>query len=268
MKYKTLHNGIEIPVVGSGTNTFGKEDNQYHGALTGSTQEVDWAIENGYRHFDCAQSYLNEEIIGNGLKKSSLPREDFFITTKLHTSNVYKGANWAHAEIEKSLKKLQTDYIDLFLIHWPWDNRDEMVEAWAILEDYYTRGAFRSIGVSNFEQEHLGLILEHSSVKPAVNQIGSHVSKWNDELIAYNHSHKIATVAYSPLGGIHENARHILDEIGSQYGKTYAQVVLRYQIERDVIVIPKSHNKERQAQNVDIFDFVLTETDRERIAAL
>lgn len=268
MKYRTLNNGVDIPIVGSGTNTYGKEGNQYAGALRGDTQEIDWAIENGYRHFDSAQLYANEEVLGDGLKKSSLPREDYFITTKLNTFEGFGGADWAHAEIEKSLEKLQTDYIDLFLIHKPWDDHAEMLEAWTLLEDYYNRGVFKSIGVSNFEKEHLDLLLEQGRITPAVNQIKSQVGNWNEELIAYNESKGIATVAWSPLRGIDENAKQVLDEIGSQYGKTYAQVVLRYQIERDVIVIPKSHNKDRQAQCLDIFDFELTASDRDQIAAL
>jgi diketogulonate reductase-like aldo/keto reductase len=268
MKNIQLSHDVEIPVVGTGTNTYGKEGNVLYGALRGDTQEVDWAIENGYRHFDSAQLYSNEEVVGEGLKKSSLPREDFFITTKLNTYEGFGGVDWAHSEIEKSLKKLQTDYVDSFLIHFPWDNNDEILEAWELLEDYYNRGIFKSIGVSNFEKEQLDLILSHAKVKPTVNQIESHIGKWNEEIIAYNKNNDIATVAWSPLNGIDVNAKQVLEEIGKPYGKTYAQVVLRYQIERDVIVIPKSHNKDRQAQSLDIFDFELTANDRERIAAL
>lgn len=268
MKERTLNNGIAIPIVGSGTNTYGKEGNQYRGALRGDTQEIDWAIENGYRHFDCAQAYNNEEVVGEGIRKSSVLREDFFITTKLNTFEGFGGADWARAEIDKSLEKLQTDYMDLFLLHAPWEQDAEMLEAWRILEDYYNRGVFKSIGVSNFKKEHLDLLLEKGNVLPAVNQIKSQVGHWNDDLIAYDKMHGIATVAWSPLGGIDEKARKVLDEIGQPYGKTYAQIVLRYQIEQDVIVIPKSHNKERQAQSLDIFDFELTASDRGRIAEL
>ncbi|WOV86948.1 aldo/keto reductase [Sporosarcina oncorhynchi] len=268
MKNLTLNNGIEVPIIGSGTNTYGKEGNQFAGDLRGDTQEIDWAIDSGYRHFDSAQLYGNEEVVGNGLKKSSLPREEFFITTKLNTFEGYVSADWAHAEIEKSLEKLQTDSIDLFLIHKPWDNHAEMLEAWRILEDYYNRGVFKSIGVSNFEKEHLDLLLENGNIPPAVNQIKSQVGHWNEELIAYNRSKGIASVAWSPLRGIDEKAKQVLDEIGKPYGKTFAQVVLRYQIERDVIVIPKSHHKDRQAQCLQIFDFELTASDRDRIAAL
>ncbi|REB11601.1 aldo/keto reductase [Sporosarcina sp. BI001-red] len=268
MKNITLNNGVAMPIIGSGTNTYGKEGNEYVGALRGDTQEVDWAIENGYRHFDTAQVYNNEEVLGEGIAKSSLPREDFFITTKLNTFKGFAGADWAHAEIEKSLEKLQTDTIDLFLLHSPWDNSDEMLEAWGILEDYYKRGVFKAIGVSNFKEADLDVFLENGTVRPAVNQIKSQVGTWNDALIAYNKKNTIEAVAWSPLGGINEPAKQILEEIGNQYGKTYAQVVLRYNIERDVIVIPKSHNKERQAQSLAIFDFELTANDRERINKL
>jgi len=143
-----------------------------------------------------------------------------------------------------------------------------MLEAWRILEDYYDRGVFKSIGVSNFNKEQLDLILENGKVKPAVNQIESHVGKWNEELIAYHKDKGIASVAWSPLGGIDDKAKQALQEIGRQYGKTFAQVVLRYQIEQHIIVIPKSHDKDRQAQSLDIFDFELTASERERIAAL
>ncbi|WP_033543651.1 aldo/keto reductase family protein [Planococcus sp. CAU13] len=268
MKTIKLNNNVEIPVIGSGTNTYGKVGHEYTGALRGDSQEIDWAIENGYRHFDAAQVYANEEIVGNGLKKSALPREDFFITTKLNTFEGFAGRDWAVSEIEKSLEKLGTDYIDLFLIHAPWDNNEEILEAWSVLEDYYNRGVFKSIGVSNFEKAHLDVILENGKIKPAVNQIESHAGKWNEELIAYNKANDIATVAWSPLKGVDENGKQVLQEIGNLYGKTYAQILLRYQIERDVIVIPKSHNKDRQAQSLDILDFELTANDRERIAVL
>lgn len=268
MKNITLNTGITMPMIGSGTNTFGKIGNVYTAELTGDTREVDMAIANGYRHFDTAQSYRNEEMVGNALANSSIPRNEFFITTKLRTSSGYEGKDWARGEIEDSLKKLQTDYIDLFLIHHPWDNFSEMVEAWGILEEYYKRGVFKAIGVSNFEKDHLDNILENSDSKPAVNQIESHINGWNDELIEYNKANDIVTVAWSPLSGITDSSRQILDKIGQQYGKTFVQVILRYQIERDVVVIPKSHNKDHQAESLDIFDFELSNEDRRRIAQL
>lgn len=263
-----LNNGLDMPIIGSGTNTYGKEGNEYSGALRGDTEEIDWAIENGYRHFDSAQLYQNEEVVGKGLAKSSVPREDFFITTKLNTMDGYKGAEWAHAEIEKSFEKLQTDYFDQFLIHFPWDNEDEILEAWGILEDYYERGVFKSIGVSNFEKQHLDIILEKGKIKPMANQIKSNAGDWAHDLVEYNNQTGLVTVAWGPLGGIEGEAEKVLTEIGEQYGKTAEQVVLRYQIDRDVVVIPKSHNKDRQAQSLNLFDFELTAEDRARIAKL
>lgn len=270
MKTVKLNNSIEIPIVGTGTNTYGKKDNAYDGELRGDTQEVDWAVENGYTHFDSAQGYFNEEVVGDGLNKSDVKREDVFITTKLNTFDGYKGDEWVKEEISKSLEKLNTDYIDLFLIHTAAnvETEDDILSTWNVLVDYYERGVFKSIGVSNFKKNHLDIILNNSDVKPAVNQIESHVGNWNDELIAYNKENDIATTAWSPLGGVDDNARKILDGIGEKYGKTFAQVLLRYQIERDVIVIPKSHNKDHQAQSLDIFDFELSEEDREKISKL
>lgn len=270
MKKIKLNNGVFIPVVGSGTNTFGKKDNSYNEELRGDTQEMDWAIENGYRHFDTAQSYRTETVVGEAIEKSGIDREEFFITSKLQTSKGYFGSDWAHEEIAKSLKALKTDYIDLFLIHHPWDNQEEILEAWHIFEDYYEKGIFKAIGVSNFDEKLLDYLIEHGDITPAANQIESHAGKWNDELIAYNQSHDIASVAWSPLAGVKDNpsAKEKLEEIGAKYDKSFAQVLLRYQIERDVIVIPKSHNKERQAEGIDIFDFELTEEDREVIQNL
>lgn len=268
MKEIKLNNGTTIPIIGSGTNTFGKVNREYNGPLNGDTTEVVMAIKNGYRHFDTAQVYRNEEILAKGLKKSKMPREDFFITTKLNTFEGYHGGDWAKAEIEKSLNKLESNYIDLFLIHSPWDNSDQMIEAWSILEEYYKAGTFKAIGVSNFEEKHLQVILENCKIKPAVNQIESHVGKWNDKLIDYSKDNGVDIVAWSPLKGITDSSRKVLDAIGNKYDKTYAQVVLRYQIERAVIVIPKSHNKKRQAQNLDIFDFELSDHEIEQISGL
>ncbi len=136
MKYMELNNGLPMPIVGSGTNTFGKVGNDFSKELRGDTLEVDQAVENGFCHFDSAQMYRNEEMLGEGLKKSGIAREKFFITTKLDTFHGFGGEQWAHQEIAKSLEKLQTDHVDLLLIHEPWDNEDEMIKAWQILEEY------------------------------------------------------------------------------------------------------------------------------------
>lgn len=268
MRFVTLNNDLQIQIVGSGTNTFGKVENQYQNELRGDTNEVDWAIENGYRHFDSAALYNNEEVVGEGIRKSGIPRKEFFITTKLNTKEDYKGITQVKEAIEESLRKLQTDYLDLYLIHFPLENNDHIMEIWGVLEDYYERGVFKSIGVSNFSEDQLDLILVQGKVKPSVNQIKSNIGDWNDPLIEFHNENGIATVAWGPLGGIDDDKKKVLEEIGEKYGKTYAQVVLRYQVERNVIVIPKSHNKERQAQSIDIFDFELTADDVARIEEL
>ncbi len=268
MKEVKTNSGISIPIVGSGTNTFGKVDNDYQGELTGSTKEMEWAIESGYRHFDAAQNYRNEEIIGRALYNSDLEREAFFITTKLKKAPDYLGKGWMEQQIEESLYNFRTEYIDLFLIHAPFDKREDNIEAWKALEGYLEEGIFKAIGVSNFEREDLDLILDKATVPPAVNQIESHVGKWNEDLIDYHKNNDILTTAWSPLAGMEGEAQATLEEIGRSYDKSAAQVVLRYQVERDVIVIPKSHNKEHQAESLDIFDFELSETDKEKIRAL
>lgn len=268
MQALKLNNGIEIPIVGSGTNTFGKVNDEYSAELSGETKEVEMAIANGYRHFDTAEIYRTEPVLAKGIKKSHLPREDFFITTKLNTKveeNTH--AAGVRKALEASLVQLDTDYIDLFLIHFPWEGlEDTLAEVWAVLEEYYKKGVLKSIGVSNFEKDDLDLLLDIAEVKPVMNQIESHVGKWNDDLIKYCHDHDIAVTAYSPLSNHRGNKT--LEEIGKKYDKTAAQVVLRYQIERDVVVIPKSHNDGRQKQNIDIFDFELSNEDKEKISEL
>ena len=263
----TLENGVEMPIIGSGTNTFGLVDYTYGNPLRGDSLEVDMAIENGYRHFDTAQIYGTEGVVGEGVAKSEVARSEFFITTKLNTYNGYKGDEWAREEIEKSLELLQTDYVDQYLIHFPWDNDEEILSSWAVLEDYYDRGIFKSIGVSNFSVEQLKLILENGKVRPVANQIESHIGKWQDDLIEFHKAENIATIAWSPLGNLAQ-APAVLTTIAEKYGKTTAQVILRYQTQRGVIVIPKSHNKDRQAQSLDIFDFELTEEESQQISKL
>lgn len=262
-----LNNGLKMPIIGSGTNTFGKEGNQYSGALRGDVQEMEWAIENGYRHFDSAQIYFNEEVVGRGIQQSEMPREEFFITTKLNTYNGYPGDEAVHASIKSSLQKLQVETIDLFLIHFPWDNDEEIIRAWKILEDYYEQGIFKSIGVSNFNQEQLTLIFDHGQVKPAVNQIESHLGHWQNNLIEFHKENDIVTVAWSPLKGIQDDYP-VVTELAKKYNKSVAQIVLRYQIQRGVVVIPKSHNKARQKESLMLFGFELAEEEMKKISNL
>ena len=263
------NNGLEIEVIGSGTNTFGKEDRNYMGAINNDTTELASAITAGYRHFDTAISYRNEGVVGLAVKESGIDRDDFFLTSKIPGGPDYMGNEEAIIKaVESSLKALQTDYIDLYLVHHPWDSLEEMLAGWRVLEKYVDQGVLKAIGVSNFNEEQLAYFIEHARIKPAVNQIESHAGKWNHEIIAYSLENGIIPEAWGPLSRTTDEARAILTEIGKAYNKTWAQVVIRYQLDLGMITIPKSHNAERQKDNLAVFDFELTETDRKKIAAL
>ncbi len=269
MKYIELNTGISIPIVGSGTNTFGKAGGQYAGEINGDTTELMSAIGLGYRHFDTAVGYRNEAVVGRAVRDSGIGRGEFFITSKIPGSAEYHADDGAvRAGVEASLKALDMDYIDLYLIHHPWDDLPGMLRMWRVLEDYVDRGELKAIGVSNFGEEALRYFDRHARLKPAVNQVESHPGTWNDALIGLCRELKIVPQAWGPLTRVSEKAKEDLSKIGSRYGKTWAQVILRYQIERGVVVIPKSHSKERQAQNLDLFDFELKADERESISAL
>lgn len=268
MKFVTLNTGVKLPVVGSGTNTFGKAGHEYMGEINGDTTELLEAIEGGYRHFDTAISYRNETVVGKALKESGKAREEFFVTSKIPGEAEYtKNAAAVKKGVQSSLEALDTDYIDLYLIHHPWNDLDEILEVWKVLEDYVDQGVLKAIGVSNFQEPELKFLVEHARIKPAVNQIESHPGKWQDELINFSVAHKVVPEAWSPLK-VTDAAQHVLSEIGKKYGKTWAQVLLNYQINRGVVVIPKSHHKDRQQQNFEVFDFELTDEENRQIAAL
>lgn len=264
-----LNTGINIPIVGTGTNTYGKVDGNYQGEINGDTTELESAIAQGYRHIDTAISYRNESVVGEAIKKSGVAREKFFITSKIPGRPEYtKDRAAVEAGIQASLDALQTDYIDLYLIHHPWESLEEMVSVWKVLEDYVDKGVLRAIGVSNFDEEELQFVLDNARIAPAVNQIKSNPSNWNHDLVKYSLAREVIPEAWGPLSGVDEEAKAMLTEIGQRYDKTWAQIILRYQIERGVIVIPKSHNQERQKLNLDIFDFELSSEDRQVISAL
>ena len=269
MRVVKLNTEITMPIVGCGTNTYGKENDRYDGAIDGDTTELDRAIAMGYRHFDTAISYRNESVIGAAVKKSGIPREEFFITSKIPGRPEYTSTEEAvHQAVASSLKALDTSYIDLYLIHHPWEDLAEMLAVWNILETYVDKGVLKAIGVSNFNKEQLGYLLEHARIKPAVNQVESHPGNWNDEIIAYCKENLVIPQAWGPLSRIDSHAKRVLAKIAQHHDKGWAQIVLRYQIERRVVVIPKSHNEVRQRANIQIFDFQLTEEEKAEIAKL
>ncbi|WP_339216326.1 aldo/keto reductase [Solibacillus sp. FSL W8-0372] len=268
MEYITLNNGVKMPIVGTGTNTYGKENNEFKGALKNEIPELVSALELGYRSIDGAIMYNNEELVGRVLAESNVPREELFITTKVPANEEYISSKEAtRAAIDSSLKNFQTDYLDLLLIHFPIEDKEQLKNTWKVFEEYYEAGKLKAIGVSNFGKSQLDELKEFAKVKPAVNQIQINLKEKNNELLALLEEEGITPVAWGPMKTeAHQN--EVLDEIGKAYGKTGAQVLLKYQIARGVIVIPKSHNHENQAANLDLFDFELTAADVERIESL
>ena len=265
MEYITLNNGLKMPIVGTGTNTYGKENNDYNGALTNEIPELVSALELGYRSIDAAISYRNEKLVGRVLSESNVPREELFITTKVPPSEEYISTKEAtRAAIDNSLKNFQTDYLDLLLIHHPIEDKEQLKNTWEVFEEYYEAGKLKAIGVSNFGKTQLNEMKEFAKVKPAVNQIQINLKEFNQDLLDVLQEEGITPVAWGPMKA-EDHQKEVLDEIGKAYNKTGAQVLLRYQIERGVVVIPKSHNRENQASNIDLFDFQLTAEDIAKI---
>ncbi|MBT2700145.1 aldo/keto reductase [Bacillus sp. ISL-40] len=257
METITLSNGIKMPILGFGVYQIPE--------LEECERVVAEAIEVGYRSIDTAQAYGNEEAVGNAVRKSGIPRAEFFITTKVWISNA--GYEKAKASIEESLRKLQTDYIDLLLIHQPFN---DYYGTYRAMEEYYKAGKIKAIGVSNFYPDRFIDIAQFSEITPMVNQVETHV--FNQQKRAQKIMEKYGTQIES-WGPFAEGRKdffnnEILKSIGEQYGKSVAQVALRYLIQRNVVVIPKTVSKERMIQNFDVFNFALTNEDMDKIAKL
>ena len=253
----TLNNGVDIPQLGLGV--FQVEPEQ--------AKEVTLqALEIGYRHIDTAQMYGNERGVGEAVRESGLPREDVFITSKL--SNAHHGASAAATAFEKSLDRLGMDVLDLFLIHWPLPKIDRYVETWRALSEILATGRVRSIGVSNFHEEHLQRLFDETDVVPAVNQIEVSPYLTQDPLRDFCAEHGIAVEAWSPIarGKVADDPE--LQQIGREVDRTPVQVTLRWHIQRGDIVFPKSVQPARMRENLDLFDFQLSAEQMERITSL
>ncbi|MCZ4119155.1 aldo/keto reductase [Streptomyces sp. H39-S7] len=232
-----------------------------------ATAAVSTALEAGYRSIDTAAIYGNEEGTGKALAASGVPREELFVTTKLWNSE--QGFDKALAAFDASLDKLGLDHVDLYLIHWPTPARDLYADTWRALEKIYADGRAKAIGVSNFNPEHLRRVLAEGSVVPAVNQVELHPDFAQAPLRAFHAEHGIATEAWSPLG----QGKGLLDEpvigtIAERHGRTAAQVVLRWHLQLGNVVIPKSVTPSRIKENIDVFDFELTDADLTALAGL
>ena len=253
----TLNDGHAIPQLGLGVYKIPDD-------LAAGTVQI--ALEDGYRHIDTAALYANERGVGEGLARAALPRDEVFVTTKVW--NDRHGYDETLRAFDESLAKLGLDYVDLYLIHWPAPRQNRYVEAYRALERLRADGRARSIGVSNFHPHHLDRLLAETDIVPAVNQIELHPWLAQTETRAYNATHGILTEAWSPLARGRAIGNATLDAIGARYGKSAAQVVLRWHLELGNVVIPKSVTPSRIRENLDVFDFTLDAADREAITAL
>jgi 2,5-diketo-D-gluconate reductase A len=252
-----LADGREIPQFGLGV--YKVED-----AL--AAELVEGAIDAGYRHVDTAKLYFNEKGVGAGVRASGIPRDEIFVTTKVWNDD--QGYDETLRAFDASLDLLGMDYVDLYLIHWPAAARGTYVDTWRALESLKADGRARSIGVSNFTEAHLEHLLESATEKPVINQVELHPFLQQNPLRAFDASHGILTEAWSPLARGLAVANPVLASIGEKYGKSAAQVALRWHIEQGLVVIPKSNSVARIRENSLVFDFVLDADDLAAIAAL
>ena len=245
----TMNNGIKIPRLGFGVYRAAQGDETKNAVLN--------ALEVGYRHIDTASAYGNEESVGEAIKESKLKREEIFLTTKLFNSDMR-----AHRQMDafkESLDRLKVDYVDLYLIHWPVPG--VYLESWKVLEEIYNKGLAKAIGVSNFLQHHLDDVIAHGSIVPAANQV-EFSPLWQDNLlIQYCREKNIAFEAWGPLAAGELIGDRTTGDIGAKYGKTGSQVILRWMLQKNIIVFPKTVHKSRMIENADIFDFELSDED-------
>ena len=256
----TLNNGVKIPCVAYGT---------YKAADENGADIITAAVEEGYRYFDTASFYETEEYVAEAIRRSGLPREDFFIATKLWKEEM--GYEEALAAFERSAKRLNTDYIDLYLIHWPrptldykdWKQLD--IDTWRALEKLYKEGKVRAIGLSNFLPHHLDNILENCEIKPMVNQIEYHAGYTQEATVQYCKQHDILVQAWSPIsrGRIFHDVT--LVELAEKYQVSVPKLALRFCIQNGIVPLPKAASRERMRENMNLFDFEISDEDMKRI---
>jgi methylglyoxal/glyoxal reductase len=252
----TLNNGVEMPLLGLGVFKL------HNGEKI--EKAVKSALQNGYRSIDTAAAYHNEDGVARGIKASGVPREEIFLTSKI--TNNDQGYNSCFKYFQRSLNYLETDYLDLYLIHWPQGKKS--LETWKAMEELYGKGLVRAIGVSNFQKHHIEYLLSVCEITPAVNQIELHPEFNRKQLVDFCRNKGIQVEAWSPLarGKIFKIQK--LHEIAAKYNKTPAQVVLRWNIQNNIVSIPKSANPERIISNSQVFDFELSKTEMADIGSL
>lgn len=251
-----LHNGVKMPYLGLGVY---KVENGHQ-----TEETVQTALELGYRSIDTAAFYENEESVGKAVRSSGIKRNELFITTKVWNSD--QGYDETLRAFEKSMNNLQLDYLDLFLIHWP--VKGKYLETWQALEKLYKDGRVRAIGASNFKIHHLEDIIKNSELKPVVNQVELHPRLSQEELRLFCKQNEIAVEAWSPIARGRLLNDPILTSLGKKHGKSPAQIILRWHLQNEVIIIPKSVTPARLKENADLFDFELTSEEMKQINSL
>ena len=256
MEYVTLANGVKMPILGYGVYQVTKDE---------CKRCVLDALKAGYRSIDTAQSYFNEEEVGEAIKESGIPREEIFLTTKVWIEHY--GYEACKESVLESMRKLQVSYLDLVLLHQPYG---DAYGAWRALEEFYEDGKIRAIGISNFYVDRMVEFASFNRIRPMITQMETHIFNQQKQLKEYADKYGIQMEAWAPFGegikGTFDN--EVIKEIGSKYGKTPAQVMLRWQVQRGIVVIPKSTHYDRMVENIDVFDFALTDEEMEKIASL
>lgn len=258
-----LNNGMELPCMGFGTYIPG--DVSKH-AL------IEKAIANGYRYFDTASFYETERILGEAVSKSGIPRTEFFIATKLWIDE--RGYKNAGEALERSLRRLKMDYVDMYLIHWPhaaenddkWNDRN--IETWKAMEELVSAGKVRMIGLSNFHPHHLAGIIDNADIMPAIDQLELHPGYMQEYTLAYLKEHDILPQAWSPLGRARVLSDPIVLDMAERYGRSPAQICLRYLLQRDISMVVKASSAIRMKENQDIYDFSISEEDISRLSCM
>lgn len=256
MQYVTLSNGVKMPQLGYGVYQVSKEECE---------RCVKDALEVGYRHIDTAQSYFNEEEVGNAIAKSGIPREELFLTTKVWIE--YYGYEQTKASVYESMQRLKVDYIDLMLLHQPFS---DYYGAWRALEEMYAEGKLRAIGISNFYPDRMIDLASFARIKPMVNQVETHPFHQQIEAQKWMEKYGVQIEAWAPFGegrgDMFTNAT--IAAVAAKYNKSVAQVILRWELQRGIVVIPKSAHRERMEQNFNVFDFTLSDEDMQIMASL
>lgn len=253
----TLNDGNTIPQLGLGVYKVGQDI---------GVELVKTALDLGYRRIDTASIYDNEIEVGGGIRQSGIAREEIFVTTKIW--NDRQGYHDALEAIDEGLARLNIGYVDMLLIHWPVPRQNKFVDTWRAFEETVATGRVRSIGVSNFHPQHIEQLVEHAQILPSINQVEMHPALQQTEVRVANEKYGIKTEAWSPLGRGMFSENPLINEIAKNHGKTAAQTVLRWHIQLGNLVIPKSSNPVRLAENIDVFDFSLSADEMEQIKSL